>query len=138
MQPSSATDAAATPRHACDTSTLGFAFADALGHEDFETVHGLLHARIDFRGLTPGRAWEASGSSEVINDVLRKWFDDSDQLAEIEAVHTDSFADRERVAYRFRGENQDGPFVVEQQVYYTEKDGQINWMRILCLGFRPR
>ncbi len=138
MQPSSATDAAATPRHASDTSTLGSAFAQALGHKDFATVHGLLHATIDFRGLTPGRAWEASGSNAVINDVLRKWFDDSDQLAEIEAVHADSFADRERVAYRFRGENQEGPFVVEQQVYYTEKDGQINWMRVLCSGFRPR
>lgn len=138
MQPSSATDAAATPRHVSDTSTLGSAFAHALGQKDFETIHGLLHAAVDFRGLTPGRAWEASGSSAVINDVLRKWFDDSDTLTEIEAVHTDSFADRERVAYRFRGENQEGPFVVEQQAYYNEKDGQINWMRILCSGFRPR
>jgi hypothetical protein len=138
MQPSSATDAPATPSHASDEGALGSAFAQALGHKDFETVHGLLHAAIDFRGLTPGRAWEASGSSAVVNEVLRKWFEDSDTLTEIEAVQTDSFADRQRVAYRFRGENQDGPFVVEQQVYYTQKDGQINWMRVLCSGFRPR
>jgi len=138
MRPSSATDAAATPSHASDEDTLGSAFAKALGDKDFETVHGLLHAAIDFRGLTPGRAWEASGSSAVINDVLRKWFDASDTLTGIEAVQTDSIADRQRVAYRSRGENQDGPFVVEQQVYYTEKDDQINWMRVLCSGFRPR
>lgn len=138
MQPSSATNAATIPNRASDKDTLGLAFAQALGHKDFETVHGLLHAAIDFRGLTPGRAWEASGSSAVINGVLRKWFEDSDTLVEIEALQTDSFADRQRVAYRFRGENQDGPFVVEQQAYYTEKDGQIDWMRVLCSGFRPR
>jgi hypothetical protein len=28
--------------------------------------------------------------------------------------------------------------VVEQQVYYTSRDGRINWMRVLCTGFRPR
>jgi hypothetical protein len=28
-------------------------------------------------------------------------------------------------------------FVVEQQAYTTEKDGRINWMRVLCSGFRP-
>jgi hypothetical protein len=138
MRPSSATDAGGTAGHASDKGTLGSAFAQALGHKDFDTVHRLLHDAIDFRGLTPGRAWEASGSGEVINDVLRKWFEDSDTLTEIEAVQTDSVADRQRVAYRFRGENQDGPFVVEQQAYYTEKDGQINWMRVLCSGFRPR
>lgn len=136
MQTSSASDPASPSR--ADECKLGLEFAQALGHKDFETVHDLLHAAIDFRGLTPGRAWDASGSSAVVDDVLRKWFEDSDTLIGIEAVQTDSFADRHRVAYRFRGENDDGPFVVEQQAYYTEKDGQINWMRVLCSGFRPR
>jgi hypothetical protein len=31
-----------------------------------------------------------------------------------------------------------GPFVVEQQAYYTDRSGQITWMRVLCSGFRPR
>lgn len=137
MPPSSATDAG-VPSHPLDAATLGSAFARALGHKDFHAVEGLLHDRVDFRGLTPGRAWEACGSSAVVNEVLRKWFEDSDTLTEIESVQTDSFADRQRVAYRFRGENQDGPFVVEQQAYYTARDGQIDWMRVMCSGFRPR
>jgi hypothetical protein len=140
MQPSSVTDAAATPSHAprdAGLDTLGSAFAQALGRKEFDTVLGLLDATIDFRGLTPGRAWEASGSRAVIDNVLRQWFEDSDTLVEIELIQTGSFADRQRVAYRFRGENQDGPFVVEQQAYYTESDGRINWMRVLCSGFRP-
>jgi hypothetical protein len=140
MQPSSATDAAAALSHAphdAADDTLGAAFAQALGRKDFETVLGLLDAMIDFRGLTPGRAWEASDSRAVIDNVLRQWFEDSDTLVEIDSIQTSAFADRQHVAYRFRGQNQDGGFVVEQQAYYTERDGRINWMRVLCSGFRP-
>jgi hypothetical protein len=42
-----------------------------------------------------------------------------------------------RKAYRFRGRSAGEPFVVEQQAYYTEQGGKINWMRVLCSGFRP-
>ena len=47
-------------------------------------------------------------------------------------------ADRERVGYRFAGHNEDGPFVVEQQAYLSERDGRIDWMRVICSGMRPR
>jgi hypothetical protein len=119
-------------------STAGRAFAEALGRKDFDRVAELLHPEIDFRGLTPGRAWEASGAQAVVVDVLRKWFEDSDELEQVVSIETDSFADRERFAYRFAGRNEDGPFVVEQQVYYTEHGGSIDWMRVVCSGFRPR
>jgi hypothetical protein len=74
----------------------------------------------------------------VIDDVLRRWFEDSDELEELVSTESDSFADRQRVSYRFVGRNENGPFVVEQQAYYTERCGRIDWMRILCSGFRPR
>jgi hypothetical protein len=119
-------------------STLGRAFAEALARKDFDQVMGLLHPEIDFRGLTPGRSWEASGAPAVVEDVLHQWFEDSDELEQLISIETDSFADRERVAYRFHGRNPDGPFVVEQQAYYSERDGRIDWMRVLCSGFRAR
>lgn len=127
MQPSSATD-----------ETLGREFAEALGRKDFDAVMALLDPTIDFRGLTPRREWEATDAQTVVEDILQQWFEDSDQLEEIVSIETDSFADRQRVAYRLRGSNPDGGFVVEQQAYYTESDGRINWMRVLCSGFRPR
>jgi hypothetical protein len=52
-------------------------------------------------------------------------------------VETDSFADRERVGYRFRVRNPEGLFRVEQQVYIGERDGRIGWMRSVCSGYRP-
>jgi hypothetical protein len=134
MHTSSATD---TTPAADAADNVGGKFAEALGRKDFESVMAQLDPTIDFRGLTPGRAWEASDARAVIDDVLRQWFEDTDDLEEILSIETDAFADRQRVAYRLRGRNTGGPFVVEQQAYYTEKNGRINWMRVLCSGFRP-
>jgi hypothetical protein len=118
-------------------ASLGGTFAAALAAKDFDRIRGLLHPELDFRGLTPNRSWEASGPDAMIGSVLRQWFEDADEIEELERVETDTFADRERVAYRFRVRNPEGLFLVEQQVYISERDGQIGWMRSLCSGYRP-
>lgn len=117
---------------------LGKAFAEALARKDFAEVTALLDPAVDFRGLTPGRGWEASGADAVLDVVLGHWFEDTDEIEQVVSLSTDAFADRQRVAYRFHVRNPDGRFVVEQQAYYTERDGRITWMRVLCSGFRPR
>ena len=119
------------------SASLGASFADALAAKDFDRIRELLHPELDFRGLTPRRNWEASRSRRMIGSVLREWFEDSDEIEELVQVETDSFADRERVAYRFRVRNPEGLFLVEQQVYLAERDGRIGWMRSVCSGFRP-
>jgi hypothetical protein len=115
---------------------LGPRFATALAAKDFAAVAELLDPAIDFRGLTPGRNWEAAEPDAVI-EILGQWFEDSDHIDELVAVESGELADRERVGYRFRGHNGDGPFVVEQQAYLSERDGRIAWMRVVCSGFRP-
>jgi hypothetical protein len=120
------------------STTLGEAFAQALSRKDFDEVTRLLHPEVDFRGLTPGRMWEASDAHTVVESVLKIWFDPSDELDHLVSTETDTFADRARVGYRLEGHNPDGPFVVEQQAYYGERDGRIGWMRVMCSGFRPR
>ena len=117
---------------------LGRAYVDALGRKDFDEITTLVDPEIDFRGLTPGRTWEATSSSVVVNDILSQWFEDSDHIDEVVSVDTDSVADRQHIAYRFQVTNPDGTFVVEQQAYFTERDGRIDWMRVLCSGFRPQ
>ena len=119
------------------SASLGASFADALAAKDFERIRDLLHPEVDFRGLTPRRDWQAGDPDAVIGSVLREWFEDSDEIEELVQVETDTFADRERVAYRFRVRNPEGLFLVEQQVYIEERDGQIGWMRSVCSGFRP-
>lgn len=119
------------------SASLGGAFADALAAKDFDRIRDLLHPEIEFRGLTPRRNWEGNDPDTVIGEVLRTWFEDSDEIEELEKLETDSFADRERVGYRFRVRNPEGLFRVEQQVYMSERDGRIGWMRVVCSGYRP-
>jgi hypothetical protein len=119
------------------SASLGTAFATALAAKDFDAIRAMLHPEVDFRGLTPSRAWEASDPDAVIGTVLRQWFEDSDEIEELLKVEADAFADRERVGYRFRVRNPEGLFEVEQQAYIAEVDGRIGWMRTVCSGFRP-
>ena len=119
------------------SASMGAAFANALAARDFEAISALLHPEVDFRGLTPRRAWEASDPDAVIGEILTQWFEDSDEIEGLLKLETDSFADRERVGYRFRVRNPEGLFEVEQQVYIGEVDGRIGWMRVVCSGFRP-
>jgi hypothetical protein len=92
---------------------------------------------IDFRGLTPSRSWEASDADALVELLFDSWIPAKDEVQGVEHVESDSFADRERVGYRFRMRNPDGEFLVEQQAYIEERNGRIAWMRVVCSGFRP-
>jgi hypothetical protein len=116
---------------------LGARFAHALAAKDFTEVASLLHPEVDFRGMTPGRYWQATTATQVVDEVLRSWFEDGDQIDELLRVDTARLADRERVGYRLAVSNPDGSFLVEQQAYYETNKASITWMRVLCSGFRP-
>lgn len=118
------------------TQGLGSRFATALAEKDFEGLAELLDPQVDFRGVTPRKFWEASDPRQLIDGVLRQWFEDSDEIEALEKLETDSFADRERVGYRFRVRNPEGTFLVEQQLFIAERDGRIAWLRSVCSGFR--
>jgi len=115
---------------------LGPAFAQALARGDFHQVAELLCPDIDFAALTPRRAWEAQTVEDTLR-VLRTWFDEATVIGEVVGVRTDTMADRHSVTYRFAGDRPQGPFVIEQHAYFTDRDGQIGWMRLVCSGFRP-
>ncbi len=116
--------------------TLGEDFARAVAAKDHARIRELLHPLLDFRAMTPGRIWEASGPEQVL-DALGTWFDDSDDIESLTALETDAFADRQRVGYRLSVRNGEGLHLVEQQAYFTPRDGRIGWLRIMCSGYRP-
>jgi hypothetical protein len=119
------------------TESPGKEFAEALVGKDFSRAAGVLDPEVDFRALTPNMTWQASGPDDVVQGVLREWFEDSDEVEELLSFEARSFADREHVAYSLRGRDEDGPYVVEQQAYFTAESGRITWMRVLCSGKRP-
>ena len=118
-------------------TTVGADFARAFGEKDSARIRKLLHPEIDFRGLTPNRFWEASNPSDVVEILFGDWLEDTDHVDGIEGIEADTVADRERVGYRFSVSNPDGRFLVEQQAYLSTRDGQIDWIRVVCSGLRP-
>jgi hypothetical protein len=116
---------------------LGAEFAHALADKDFARAAALLHPDVDFGALTPRRSWEAREPEQVVAEVLRVWFDDDCELERLEHVEHGTFCDRQHVVYRLRGRGPEGPFLMEQQAYLTEREGRIGWMRVLCSGKRP-
>lgn len=118
--------------------TSGEDFARALAAKDRVQLRAVLADQVDFRALTPNQTWEASTANQVVDEVLLgRWFEAGDDIRELVSVATGRVSDRERVVYRLRVHNAAGDFVVEQQAYYTVGDGKIDWLRILCSGFRP-
>jgi hypothetical protein len=119
-------------------AAAGSRFASALAAKDSEAMLELLHPQIEFRALTPRRSWEADDPAAVLEIIFGNWFDDSDRIEALQSVDTDVFADREQLRYRLEVTNPEGSFVVEQQGYLTAgEDGRIEWMRLVCSGYRP-
>jgi hypothetical protein len=87
--------------------------------------------------MTPGRSWEANDPESVVAVFLGQWFEPADEIEALEQLESDTFADRQRVGYRFSISNPEGRFLVEQQAYLSASDGRIGWMRVLCSGYRP-
>jgi hypothetical protein len=117
---------------------MGSRFVAALAAKDTDALLGLFTADVAFRGMTPGRFWEAGSPSEVVENVLYHWFDPGDVIEEVDHVDVGSVVDRGRVDYRFRVRNDDGVFAVEQRAYFDlDDDGRIARMHAMCAGYRP-
>ena len=116
---------------------LGPAFATAFTAKDAARLRELLHPEISFRALTPNAHWEADDVDGVVEILFESWLEDSDHVDSLDHIETGGVGDRERVGYCFTVTNPDGTHVVEQQAYLGERDGRIDWMRVVCSGFRP-
>ena len=127
----------ASIRRVPQETTLGAEFARAFVEKDSGRMRELLHPEVDFHALTPSRAWEASGQDAVLEVLFADWLEDSDHVEAVGRIEGDTIVDRERVGYRFSVSNPDGRFLVEQQAYLSARDGQIDWIRVVCSGFRP-
>jgi hypothetical protein len=119
-------------------SDLAHRFAAALATRDATALRSLFGSELDFRGLTPGRVWEAATPDALINDViLGAWFEPGDVIDRIESVQAGQVGSRTRIGYRFRVTNASGSYTVEQQAFLDLTDGKISWLRVLCSGFVP-
>ncbi|MBM6399426.1 hypothetical protein [Phycicoccus sonneratiae] len=119
-------------------STLGPRLAQAIAAKDAAAVRDLVSDDVDFRGLTPGRAWEGRGPDALVEVLFGSWFEDSDEVRALLDVTTGApVEDTLRVSYRLALRNADGDFTAEQQAYYRAEGDRIGYLRMLCSGFRP-
>jgi ketosteroid isomerase-like protein len=118
-------------------TTVGADFARAFAEKDAGRMRELLHPEVDFHALTPSRAWEAKGQDAVLEVLFENWLEDKDRVDAVERIEGDTVVDRERVGYLLSVTNPDGRCLVEQQAYLSTRDGRIDWMRVVCSGFRP-
>jgi hypothetical protein len=117
---------------------IGERFARCLADKDAAGLKELLRSDLDFRALTPGRAWEGTNAASIVDEtILGTWFEPERKIVEVLAIDTDTVGTLERVGYRFRVERPDGEFVIEQQAYLQTEGDQITWLRIMCTGFLP-
>jgi len=121
-------------------TNLGKRFAEALGHRDGAALKSLLADNVDFRAMTPGKFWETSNPSDIVDEILLgTWFEPQDRVTAIEHIETGAVGARQRVRYQFALTNLEGDFLVEQQMYFDVDDQseRISWLRIICSGFQP-
>ncbi|QIM21031.1 hypothetical protein G7075_07620 [Phycicoccus sp. HDW14] len=119
-------------------STLGPRLAQAIAAKDAAAVRELVADDVDFRGLTPGRAWEGTGPDALVEVLFGSWFEEADEVRALLDVTTGApVEDTLRVSYRMALRTPDGDFTAEQQAYYRTHDDRISHLRVLCSGFRP-
>ena len=120
------------------TDSVGRRFVDAVAAKDAAALTALIADKVDFKGLTPGRFWEASTPAQVVDVVLGHWFGETDHVTDVAWVEDgEPVGDTQRVGYRLMVTNAGGPHLVEQQVYYREHSGQVSYARVVCSGYRP-
>ena len=116
--------------------SLGTRFVQALAAKDKVALAILLSPGIDFKGLTPGQFWEADSAAELIEILFDSWFEPTDEILELLNCTENEVAGRPSLSYRLRVRNGGGEHLVEQQAYYGVADGQLDYLRVLCSGFR--
>ena len=67
--------------------------------------------------------------AQVVEEILRQWFEESDEVDAVLSIETEAVADRERVGYRFEGHN-GRPIRRGAAGLPVERDGRIDWMRV--------
>jgi hypothetical protein len=109
---------------------------DAIAARDEPAIAACFADGAEFRALIPSGLRERSGATEAASLIVG-WFADSTEFELLES-HSDEIADRLHLSYRFAGVEEDEPYVVEQQVFCTVRNGRIDRADVLCSGFRPR
>jgi hypothetical protein len=111
--------------------------AQAIAAHDAAALRALFSTPVTFRGVTPRRFWDAETAVDVADIALGNWFGPDKTVTGILSIETDTVGSVQKISYRMAVDLPAGPSVVEQVAYYTEQNGQITHLRLVCSGFCP-
>jgi ketosteroid isomerase-like protein len=106
----------------------------AIAAQDGAAIAACFADGAEFRALSPPGLRERNGASDA-GALIAMWFGDATVLDLAETQATE-IGDRLRISYRFTGVENGEPFVVEQHLFCTVRDGKIEQADLLCSGFR--
>jgi ketosteroid isomerase-like protein len=115
--------------------TVGERLVAAIAAQDEAAIAACFAEDAELRALSPPGLRERNAGAEA-GALIAMWFGDSTVL-EVAETQTMQIGDRLRISYRFTGIENGEPFVVEQHLFCTVRDGRIAQADMLCSGFRP-
>jgi ketosteroid isomerase-like protein len=116
--------------------SLGSKLVQAVAAQDPSAVTACFADDVEFRALIPRGLRQRRGAPETAL-LISGWFADSTDLDLVDS-RVDEVGDRLHIAYRFEGAEEGEPYLVEQHLYATVRNGRIHRADLLCSGFRPR
>jgi hypothetical protein len=125
------------PTRSATDCSLGERLARAIAAKDASALRALFATPVTFRGVTPRRFWDAETAVEVADVVLGTWFGPDKVVTGLTSIETGTVGDLDKVSYRLEVDLESGPSLIEQVAYFTEENGRITDLRLVCSGFRP-
>jgi ketosteroid isomerase-like protein len=116
--------------------SVGARLVRAIAEQDASALGDCFSSDVHVRALTPPGVRERKGAHEAAA-MISSWFADSTELDLVDSG-IDDVAGRLHVSYRFEGVEEGEPYVVEQHLYCTLRDGKIASADLLCSGFLTR
>lgn len=114
--------------------TVGERLVAAIAAQDEAAIAACFAEDAEFRALSPPGLRERSTGADA-GALIAMWYGDSTVL-EVAGTQTMQIGDRLRISYRFTGIENGEPFVVEQHLFCTIRDGRMAQADLLCSGFR--
>jgi hypothetical protein len=118
------------------SEVLGTRLVEAIAAQDESALATCFTGDVELRALVPPGLRERTGAPDAAA-LITGWFADSTEL-DLVSSDAEGVADRLHVAHRFQGVEEGQPYVVEQHLFGTIRNGKIDRADVLCCGFRPR
>jgi len=113
---------------------LGEDWIRAIMEGALDQLEQLCHANLMSRLLLPAGLVTLHNAADLIAEY-RAWFGGCTNF-QLEASRVAKVGERLGIFYRFHLQDQGDWYNIEQQVYCTLKDGQVERLHLLCSGFQ--